>query len=339
MRWEQKKPAYGDMIRVAQGGIYHFGIYVSDGEIIQFGLPPAARPAQRENEVTVLATALADFLAGGCLEVAVPEEGEPFRTPAEAVACARAKIGTGGYHILYNNCEHFATECATGKGYCRQAEDVRAYFRSLPLVDVYFAVMPEGEPTYPVHCAARRDEIAHTANERVRREKHYVWQLLCYGLTRSLGLHEADLCFVKEESGAWRTDGAEFSLSHSEGVLAVAVSRAPVGIDVERVRAHRDEALAARILTASEQTVWRGLPEAEKTAYLISCFTGKEALLKQAGGGLRLAEIDTVTAPLKKGTLSLGDDTYAWSVATDTPHAVRIFEHIDLTSPRQEDTR
>ncbi|MBQ3063464.1 MAG: lecithin retinol acyltransferase family protein [Clostridia bacterium] len=330
MRWEHKKPAYGDMIRVALGGIYHFGIYVSEKEVIQFGLPPSARARLQDSEITVLAADLTAFLAGGKPEVALFDEGEPRRSAAETVSYARAKIGMKGYHILYNNCEHFANECISGKQICRQAEDVRAYFRNLPLVDVYFAKMPDVAPTVPIICAERRAEIEETANERVRLEKHYVWQLLCYGLERSLGLRAEGLTFAKQPYGGWTVNGAEFSLSHSEGALAVAVSRTPVGIDIERVRTHSDEALAARIFTENEQTEWKGLPAAEKTAYLISCFTGKEAVFKQAKGGLRLSEIDTTTASLKQGSLTVEDRTYAWSVATATPHAVRVFKDIKL---------
>ena len=40
-------------------------------------------------------------------------------------------MGEGGYHILYNNCEHFANECVTGKHYSEQVEGVRELFRTL----------------------------------------------------------------------------------------------------------------------------------------------------------------------------------------------------------------
>ncbi len=199
-----------------------------------------------------------------------------------------------------------------------------------PLVDVYIARLPEATPSSPVLCASRRAEIEGTANERVRREKHYVWQLLCYGLEKSLGLNEADLCFSKEKSGAWSVAEAEFSLSHSDGLLAVAVSHAPVGIDVERVRPHKDKALAARLLTTSERAVLENLPPSEKNAFLLTCFTGKEAVFKAAKGGLRLSDIDTLTSPLVTDTVFAGGDAYILSVATDTPLALRIFTDINL---------
>lgn len=199
-----------------------------------------------------------------------------------------------------------------------------------PLVDVYIARLPEATPSSPVLCASRRAEIEGTANERVRREKHYVWRLLCYGLEKSLGLNEAALCFSKEKSGAWSVAEAAFSLSHSNGLLAVAVSHTPVGIDIERVCPHKDKALAARLLTASERAVLENLPPSERNAFLLTCFTGKEAVFKAANGALRLSEIDTLTASLVTDTLFTDGNAYIWSVATDTPHAVRVFTDIDL---------
>ena len=60
-----------------------------------------------------------------------PEEAASHPTPAEAVAAARNRMGEGGYHILYNNCEHFANECVTGKHYSEQVEGVREMFKGL----------------------------------------------------------------------------------------------------------------------------------------------------------------------------------------------------------------
>ena len=47
MKWRIKDPVKGDMIRVELGGIYHFGIYVSDEEVIR-----AAKTAQAHDFIT-----------------------------------------------------------------------------------------------------------------------------------------------------------------------------------------------------------------------------------------------------------------------------------------------
>ena len=131
MKWLTCEPAYGSMIRVQAGSIHHYGVYVSPDEVIQFGLAPALRPHQRDADVTVLSTDLASFRNGGSCETAVftPEEAANHPIPSEAVAAARSRMGEGGYHILYNNCEHFANECVTGKHYSEQVEGVREIMR------------------------------------------------------------------------------------------------------------------------------------------------------------------------------------------------------------------
>lgn len=133
MKWLLSEPRYGDMIRVKSGAVYHYGIYVSDAEVIQFGLAPAARPTLKDSEVEVLATDIDTFLGGQFLEVAEfdRKEKKANRAPDEVVSTARARLGERGYHILYNNCEHFANECVSGKHYSEQVDGVREMFKGI----------------------------------------------------------------------------------------------------------------------------------------------------------------------------------------------------------------
>lgn len=133
MKWVLNEPQSGDMIRVLSGSIYHYGIYVSDSEVIQFGLPPAARPTVKDSEIRVIATDIETFMQGGLPEVAEfdRKEKRKNRPPALVVDYARSRIGSDGYHILYNNCEHFAYECVTGKPYSSQVDDVREQIRGM----------------------------------------------------------------------------------------------------------------------------------------------------------------------------------------------------------------
>ncbi len=57
MRWEPTACQAGDMVRVRLGSVYHYGIFVSEDEVIQFGLPPTAENRAAEGEVRVLAAA------------------------------------------------------------------------------------------------------------------------------------------------------------------------------------------------------------------------------------------------------------------------------------------
>ena len=128
MKWNMQTPKKGDIIRVAIGDIYHYGIYVSDDEVIQFGMPPRNIKMMTATDVVVLTTNIDVFLGGGFLEVGSMSFTEKLKAKKSdaIVDYARSRIGTGGYNILYNNCEHFVNECVFGVKKCDQVEDVRA---------------------------------------------------------------------------------------------------------------------------------------------------------------------------------------------------------------------
>lgn len=115
MQWRQEFPAPGAPVRVKVGFYYHYGIFVSQDSVIQFGLPDGpTRPAE---EIRVLSTDVYTFLQGGALEVGFPDRGErkDLRPAAEVIAVAQSRIGQGGYSLLHNNCEHFMYECLFGQ--------------------------------------------------------------------------------------------------------------------------------------------------------------------------------------------------------------------------------
>lgn len=327
MKWTYKEPVYGDMIRVGINGIYHFGIYVSDDEVIQFGLPPCSRAQLRDADVEVLASDIDAFLVGGFLEVCEfdRKEKKANRTPEQTVAYARSKMGMRGYSIIYNNCEHFANECVTGKAVCRQAEDVRALFRKMPVTDVYFATLPAEAKVGTLENAERMRELDAVSNEKVRLEKYYVWKLLCYALERSFGMRGKKLSFTKEKWGGWSVDGAELSLSHSNGVLAVAVSRAPVGIDVERVSVPSAQRVAQSILNEGELAVFNGM-DGDRDEWLIRTWTAKEAIFKTKKEHAFIPkECDTLSQTVKSDCIEFNGERFIWSVATETPEKIRVF--------------
>ena len=117
MKWVVKEPCYADMIRMKMGDFYHYGVFVSKDEIIQFGLAPIARPRVRACDVEVCVSNMEVFLCGCKYEVGVPERKDlkTLRSPDEIVKTARSRIGEKNYNVLYNNCEHFAYECILGK--------------------------------------------------------------------------------------------------------------------------------------------------------------------------------------------------------------------------------
>ena len=333
MKWLMKDPAFGDMVRIKTGGIYHYGVYVSDDEVIQFGLAPAQRPTVKNSEVEVVSSDIDTFLSGSFLEVAEfdRKEKKKNRTPQAAVALARERLGTRGYDILYNNCEHFANECVTGVHYSSQSDGLRAMFRSMPVVDVYLAALPDGEISEALLPEAREREVAAASHPRVKREKYYVWRLLEYALERSFGFRMADMTFEKNEHGKWTSPTCFFSLSHTDGALAVAVSRAAVGVDIERLGEKRPEGLAARILTEAELAEMEALAADEREDYLIERWTAKEAWFKYGNDAtFAPTKISPDGQKLKTDRVRFDDREYCYSVATDTVSRIRVYPNVEL---------
>ncbi len=129
MQWEFIEPKAGDVVRVKVSFYYHYGIFVSEDEIIQFGLPD--EPMRAADKIKVCQSDVYTFLAGGMLEVGVPckEEKKKMYSAQKIVANAKEQLGKGGYDILHNNCEHFVNRCAFGEANSAFLDEVREKLR------------------------------------------------------------------------------------------------------------------------------------------------------------------------------------------------------------------
>ena len=98
--------------------------------------------------------------------------------------------------------------------------------------------------------------------------------------------------------------GVGHSVAHSGDLVAVAVARAPVGVDVEQLdgRPHPlggdgdPEALARLVLSAAEQATLAAVPPSGRARAFLVAWTRKEAVTKATGDGLRAAFSDVVVA-------------------------------------------
>jgi hypothetical protein len=68
MEWTCNQPKKSQIIRTKVSFYYHYGIFVSKDEVIQFGLP--TDPTKPADQIKVLATDIYTFLNGGELETA-----------------------------------------------------------------------------------------------------------------------------------------------------------------------------------------------------------------------------------------------------------------------------
>jgi len=131
-------------------------------------------------------------------------------------------------------------------------------------------------------------------------------------LARYTGQRPADVRFDRtcgqcgEPHGKPVIEGASIghSVTHSGDLVAVAVARAPVGVDVEQLdgRPHPlggdgdPEALARLVLSAAEQATLAAVPPSGRARAFLVAWTRKEAVTKATGDGLRAAFSDVVVA-------------------------------------------
>lgn len=333
MKWVLKDPSLGDMIRVKAGSIYHFGVFVDETEVIQFGLAPCARQNVKDSDIEICSTDIDTFLCGGFLEVAELDKKElkKRRPPKETVQYARSRLGEKGYNILYNNCEHFANECVLNEKSCLQTDSIRQMFKSMPIADVYVATIPEKMEETPLYPPARMQEVLTCTNEQVKRQRYYAWKLLEYALERTFGYKISNLTFEKTKSGKWTSPTCFFSISHSEKAVAVALSRKTIGVDVEILRPTKN-GFIEKVLTKTEKGEFSSIPETEQTEYLIGKWTEKESIFKTFGENrFQPAKIETAKYEVKSKKISVLGEEYMLSVAGETLGNLRFFENIALT--------
>jgi hypothetical protein len=108
----------GDHIYVRRPlGYTHHGVDCGDGTVIHF----TGEPGRSKADASIARTPLEDFLGGSVLRV---QRYGSRDDAAATMARANSKVGETGYHLVFNNCEHFARWCVTGRGVSEQVRGV-----------------------------------------------------------------------------------------------------------------------------------------------------------------------------------------------------------------------
>lgn len=161
-----------------------------------------------------------------------------------------------------------------------------------------------------------RQAMAHR-RELDRRLSAAAYLLLWQGLKAEYGL-EAPPEFAYMEGGKpfikARPD-IHFSISHCPAAALCAISRSPIGADIERIRKFNRE-LAERVLNADELKAVAGSdrPDVEFTRL----WTMKESLLKLTGEGIRRDLKSVLTGCRARfATTVAADKGYAYTVCTE----------------------
>ncbi len=146
---------------------------------------------------------------------------------------------------------------------------------------IYVAKISERIDEKPVYPKERKEEIEGCGHARVRVEKYTVWRLLEYALAHSFGYKMQEVNFYKEKNGKWTCDKCYFSLSHSDGMALVAISKQPIGVDVETLENEKIESMATKILTDEEKIVFQSVSKESRRRFLTETWTKKESFFKR----------------------------------------------------------
>lgn len=95
----------------------------------------------------------------------------------------------------------------------------------------------------------------------------------------------------------------EFNVSHSNGIVLIAVARSPVGIDIEAAVISIDQlSVADTVFSRTERAVLRSAPEAQRANVFLSLWTRKEAYLKATGRGFS-SSLDQISSVSQDGRI------------------------------------
>ncbi|AOY80071.1 lecithin retinol acyltransferase family protein [Moorena producens JHB] len=126
--------ARGDQIYVFQKfinleGVYqHHGIDCGDGSVIHY----------RKNTETIERTSLATFALG---ETKIYVRQYSVCLIADVVIRrAKSRLGERQYNLIFNNCEHFANWCKTGKSESQQVKDFIPVISNMKIEGLYEAI-------------------------------------------------------------------------------------------------------------------------------------------------------------------------------------------------------
>jgi hypothetical protein len=94
----------------------HHGIYAGERTVVNF-----KGEDKEKRDPTIILTEIESFLKNGKLRRRNYQQRLPH---FESLRIARENLSKKGYSLAFNNCEHFATYCATGKKRSAQVRNV-----------------------------------------------------------------------------------------------------------------------------------------------------------------------------------------------------------------------
>ena len=125
----------------------------------------------------------------------------------------------------------------------------------------------------------RKNYVESYRDSKSRKQSYYVWKLLLYAIEKC-GFEYNKSQFKKEKSSRkWFNEKGDyyFSLSHSNNVVAVAVSKYLIGVDVEKI-SEKILKVESRLLSNEDEV--SKMTDAERLNFLTKKWTERECLIK-----------------------------------------------------------
>lgn len=108
----------GAHLKVNRTGYTHHGVYVGDGQVIHY-----AGLCNGFNAAPVEIVSLKDFQGkADKINIVTYDDVQCF-SPEEIIKRANSRLGENRYNVVFNNCEHFANWCITGRAESKQVKN------------------------------------------------------------------------------------------------------------------------------------------------------------------------------------------------------------------------
>lgn len=218
-------------------------------------------------------------------------------------------LALGVSRNIVDNCRELCYNLSRNRYYRnfvrRRGEDMAECLNCESRTAVYLSPIT-GTVTEPtgIYPPERKAEIMGVRNPAVRAEKIGTWKLLEFAFADFFGEELADLSPHKTDGGKWICDRYFFSLSHTRGIAAAAVSECEVGVDIESVVSARARLTPERITRLRRKLGFNLCGGDEITAFLAE-WTAREAVFKHSGGSLLTPRDGDSTLPIRTGTIAL----------------------------------
>lgn len=194
------------------------------------------------------------------------------------------------------------------------------------IIDVYTAVIKENIKVRKVYPIERDMEISGVGAKEVKAQKYCAWKLLEYALLKTFNTKIKNLEFSITKQGKWLCNNCYFSISHSHGVVAVALSNMPVGIDVEKFEMPKKD-ISKHIFTDSELEEYFLVKD--KWQHVITCWSKKESVYKKGGeGNFNPKKIQLSDSNVIASNICLNGQEYVLSVCADELKNIQYYHDI-----------